>query len=235
MHNHKDLLEDRITPEPPKTFPAFPLLTNLAAAEEAANPTLTISQKFAALPQTTKIAVYGGAAGAGAILVAAALIAAMRARSKGRKERAAYNASIEKQRDDAYREQVELREKGLGGWDANTTQGDDALGGWGGTHATPGSQTPTSPTGAQPARSNTPGLSRMASPAPLLSPQSQHVQNWNGGNDGGMIHDAGNAYNGGYGGNTNIPRSPAPQRSFTGSSNANDGYFPPQQTGYARF
>jgi len=211
--------------------------------EKAENeePSLSVSEKFAKLPQGTKLAIYGGGGAAGALLLSALLFFCIRQRRAGRKERDAYNAAIEKQRDDAYRDQMELREKGLGGWDngAYAKQGEDALGGWGGSHVN-GAATPPVPklpsnvmTTEVPSRANSPAISRSMSPAiprvmspSIIAPIPTSPRQWNGGNSGGMIQNAGNAYSGGYqgnyGANTNIPRSP----SFPLSPNV------PQQRGY---
>lgn len=131
--------------------------------------------------------------------------------------------------------------RGLGGWDKNAyaTQGDDALGGWGGSHIT-GASSATAGSGTAkfaavatsevPSRSNSPDSHR---PAP--SP-------WTGGNQGGMIHNAHNAYNGGYSQANNIPHSPnfplASQGSFHGQGafpNPNAGFRGSQHGGYQRF
>lgn len=143
---------------------------------------------------------------------------------------------------------MELREKGLGGWDKKeyASQGDDALGGWGGTHVLSGyshdndspgapkmppnvmvSEIPSRSANASPA-----SFSRTMSPAPSLAqPVPQSARQWGGGNPGGMIQNAGNAYSGAYGGNQNysggqnIPRSP----SFQDGSHVVQ---PQQQRGY---
>lgn len=191
---------------------------------KADTPTLSIAQKWQALPQTTKIAVYGGGGGAAALLIAALTFTCIRQRRAGRQERDAYNAKVEKEREDAYRDQMELREKGLGGWDAGAyaKQGDDALGGWGGSHVPKGYEAdePTLPKmpsnviiSEVQSRSNSPGIQRSISPVSrhqtpaLVSPESPLT--WNGANQGGMIHNASNAYSGGYGNSSNIPRSPS--------------------------
>jgi hypothetical protein len=191
-----------------------------------APPPLSIAQKFKALPQGTKLAIYSGSGAAGALLASALLFTCIRQRRVGRRERDAYNTRIEKEREDAYRDQMEMREKGLGGWDdgAYASQGEDALGGWGGTHVAPQDRknilpAPKFPGNAvvndAPSRVNSPAISsRVNSPAPrlqtpqLVSPQPQSARGWNGGNVGGAIHNAGNAYSGGYGGSSNGPRSP---------------------------
>lgn len=193
-------------------------------------PSLSVAQKFAALPQSTKLAIYGGGGAAGALLLSALLFTCIRQRRAGRRERDAYNAKIEKEREEAYKNQMELREKGLGGWDngAFEKQGEDALGGWGGSHVTPGTRAadvpPTVPKPLAsvsvndfPSRINSPTIPRLGSPAlqqpqrvlspPLASPIPQKA--WNGGNVGGIIQNSGNAYSGGYGGSNNIPRSPS--------------------------
>jgi hypothetical protein len=199
-----------------------------------------MAQKFAALPQSTKLAIYGGGGAAAALLFSAILFTCIRQRRAGRRERDAYNAKIEKEREEAYRDQMELREKGLGGWDTKefATQGEDALGGWGGSHIPTGTKASDIPPVPKfpgnvalnevPSRSNSPALprgtdpvSRMQTPS-LQSPVPQSPRAWNGGNQGGLIQNAGNAYSGGYGGSTNIPRSP----SFPLSSQV------PQQRGY---
>jgi hypothetical protein len=191
---------------------------------KADTPTLSMAQKWQALPQTTKVAVYGGSGGAAALLIAALTFTCIRQRRAGRQERDAYNAKVEKEREDAYRDQMELREKGLGGWDqgAYAKQGDDALGGWGGSHVPHGyaADEPTLPkmppnvmVSEVPSRSNSPGIQRSMSPVSrhqtpaLVSPESPRT--WNGGNQGGMIHNTSNAYSGGYGNSSNVPRSPS--------------------------
>ena len=144
---------------------------------------------------------------------------------------------------------MELREKGLGGWDAGAyeKQGEDALGGWGGSHVATAEAPPVPKIPGNvsvndvPSRSMSPAVPRMGSPAlqtpsrvlgpQLVSPTPQKA--WNGGNVGGMIHDAGNAYSGGYGGSSNIPRSPSfpassqtpqPNRGYPGGYSNNGGY-----------
>ena len=188
-------------------------------------PSLSVAQKFAALPQNTKLAIYGGGGAAAAILASALLFTCIRQRRAGRRERDAYNAKVEKEREDAYKDQMDLREKGLGGWDEGSyaSQGEDALGGWGGTHVVPQDRKDIPPVpkfpgnvavNEVPSRINSPAVPRVNSPAPrlqspqLVSPQPQSPRAWNGGNVGGMIHNAGNAYSGGYGGSTTVPRSP---------------------------
>jgi hypothetical protein len=100
------------------------------------------------------------------------LFTCIRQRRKGRQERDAYNAKVEQEREEAYQDQIQLREKGLGGWDNKefASQGDDALGGWGGTHIVDGAEALNkadsspieSPAVASlnqvPSRSNTPGF-----------------------------------------------------------------------------
>lgn len=107
-----------------------------------APPKLTLAQKWHNLPSGTKLAIYCGAGGGAALLFSLILCSCIRQRRKGRRERAAFNARIEQEREQAYQDQIQLREKGLGGWDAKEleTQGDDALGGWGGAHAAPGTK-----------------------------------------------------------------------------------------------
>ncbi|KAH6666863.1 glycoside hydrolase family 16 protein [Halenospora varia] len=162
-------------------------------------PVLTTAQKWAALPQTTKLAVYGGGGAAVALLFFAFLFVFMRQRKAGRKERDIYNARVEAERQQAYKDQMELREKGYGGWDNSTSHNEDSLGGWGGQHVPQGHVAQND----FPLRSQSP------------------AQQWNGGNQGGPISNAGNAYNGGYSGGyaggNQIPRSP----SFRGN---NGGY-----------
>jgi hypothetical protein len=194
-----------------------------------------MAQKFQALPQTTKLAIYGGSGAAGALLLAAILFSCIRQRRKGRKERDAYNAKVEQEREEAYRDQMELREKGLGGWDKKEFdhQGEDALGGWGGSFVPAGTQANALPA----EKSKFPGSvsvnevpSRMQTPS-LASPAPQSPRQWSGGNQGGLVQNAGNAYSGGYGGNPNIPRSPAfplspqvPQQRSPGGYTNNAGY-----------
>jgi hypothetical protein len=125
---------------------------------------------------------------------------------------------------------MELREKGIGGWDegAYAKQGDDALGGWGGTHVPPGTKAtdfdfpdvkkaPVNVASNEiPLRAQSPALPRMMSPVSRMQtpsiispmPQSPIPRAWTGGNDGGLIHNAGNAYSGAYGGSNNMSRNP---------------------------
>lgn len=133
-------------------------------------PTLSAAQKFQALPQATKLAVYGGSGAAGAILLAALLFYCIRQRRTGALEREAYNAKVEKEREDVYKDQMELKEKGYGGWNNAevANQGEDALGGWGKTH---GSNSPTVP--------STPKFPNVSTneidPAPMSYGGSQNV------------------------------------------------------------
>lgn len=101
-------------------------------------PTLSLGEKWDNLPKTTKLAVYCGGGAAVAALVSAFLFTFLRQRRNGRLEREAYNQLIEKQQQDAYKDQMELHNKGIGGFDNNSyaTQGDDALGGWGSNQGT---------------------------------------------------------------------------------------------------
>ncbi|KAH6703108.1 concanavalin A-like lectin/glucanase domain-containing protein [Leptodontidium sp. MPI-SDFR-AT-0119] len=188
------------------------------AIEKTENPGLSISEKFAALPQTTKLAVYAGSAAAAALLFSAFLFTCIRRRKQGKKEREEYNAKVERDRAEEFKNQVELREKGLGGWDkgAYERQGDDALGGWGGTYVPQGIKAsdfpePKSPANVAvnelPPRVNSP-ISRSQTPS-LVSPIPQSPRTWNGGMSAGLTNSAGNAYTGGYGGSNNIARSPS--------------------------
>lgn len=104
-------------------------------------PPLTLSQKWNNLSPTSKIAIYASAGGVGALLFGALLFTCIRQRRAGRREREAYNAKVEQEREQAYQDQIQLREKGMGGWDSKefASQGDDALGGWGGGHGAAGS------------------------------------------------------------------------------------------------
>lgn len=153
----------------------------------------------------------------------------IRQRRKGKAERDAYNAKIEKERQEAYQDQMELREKGLGGWDkgAYERQGADALGGW---QESRGGQAGGA---AMPKAFSNVSInevpSRHASPAPQGGPllhhsHSQHGAGWNGGNAGGMIHGVHNAYNGGYHNSPNIPRSPSFPLTGGGLHHQHQGY-----------
>ena len=200
-------------------------------ADKAEETEKSIAQKWTEMPQTSKVAIYAGGGAGAALLLGAFLFVCIRQRRRGREERDAYNAKVEKEREDAYQDQMELREKGLGGWDKNAyaSQGDDALGGWGGTHVA--NSTPTA--------SSAPKFTPVATheiPSRSSSPDSHHApaapSPWNGGNQGGMIHNAHNAYNGGYSQNTNIPRSPNfPLASQAGGSFNAQGAFPPSGNG----
>jgi len=213
---------------------------------KAETPTLSAAEKFAALPQGTKLAVYCGSGAAGALLLSAFLFTCIRQRRAGRREREAYNAKVEKEREEGYKNQMELREKGLGGWDngAFEKQGEDALGGWGGSHVAAGSVQPTPkfPSNVsvdEMPRSLSPSIPRMGSPAlqapprvlspALVSPVPQKA--WNEGNVGGLMNSTDNSYSGGYGG-SNIPRSP----SFPASPPQQSRGFPGATSGgYQRF
>ncbi|RAL66542.1 hypothetical protein DID88_006232 [Monilinia fructigena] len=101
-------------------------------------PTLSLGEKWGNLSSTTKLAVYCGGGAAAAAVVSAFLFTFLRQRRNGRLEREAYNQLIEKQQQDAYADQMELHNKGLGGFDQNSyaTQGDDASGSWNNNHGT---------------------------------------------------------------------------------------------------
>jgi hypothetical protein len=211
-----------------------------------------VAQKFAALPQSTKLAIYCGGGAAAALLLFAAIFSCIRQRRAGRRERDAYNAKVEKEREEAYKDQMELREKGIGGWDegAYAKQGDDALGGWGGTHVPAGTKatdfdfpdvkTPANvATNQVPSRVNSPAIprgmdpiSRMQTPS-IVSPmpQSPLPRTWTGGNAGGMIHNAGNAYSGAYGGVGSSHSPMTPGFPLASPSPAQRGY----PGGYQRF
>ncbi|KAH8591470.1 concanavalin A-like lectin/glucanase domain-containing protein [Bisporella sp. PMI_857] len=213
--------------------------------EEIANPPLSLAQKFNNLSTGAKVAVYAGGGGAAALLLGALIFTCIRQRRKGRAERDAYNAKVEAEQERAYKDQMELREKGLGGWDndAYAKQGDDALGGWGGTHVTPGQgdvpPMPKVPSNVMvsevPSRMHSPAptIPRMQSPG-VVSPVPQSPRQWSGGNQGGMIHDAHNAYTGGYGSSNTMSRSQSyasqggPQSYYTGGYGQSQG-------GYQRF
>jgi hypothetical protein len=193
-----------------------PAGTDAAAASgspsSTAEPEKSMGEKFNELPQTSKVAIYAGAGGGAAVILAAFMFICIRQRRKGRAERDDYNSKIEKQREDAYRDQMELRNKGLGGWDQNTSQGEDALGGWQSKQSDP--PVPKVPTVTERDLAiPTSPVSRTGSPA------------WNGGNSGGLINNAQNAYSGGYGQNRNIPSSP----SFPLSQSNHSDYGFPQQ------
>lgn len=190
-----------------------------AAATESGEPDKSIGEKFSELPQTSKVAIYAGAGGGAAVIFAAFMFICIRQRRKGRNERDAYNNRIEKEREDAYRDQMELRNKGLGGWDQNTSQGEDALGGWQSRQSLMSGATPPVPkvpTHVAEREMGSSPVSRTASPAA-----------WNGGNSGGMIHNAQNSYTGGYTANRNIPTSP--NFPLASQSNHSDYGFPSQQ------
>ncbi len=161
----------------------------------------------------------------------------IRQRRKGRAERDDYNNRIEKQREEAYRDQQALRNQGLGGWDANTTQGEDALGGWQEKRNDP--PVPKVPTVTE---------RDLSIPSPT-SPISRTGSPAYGGASSGLINNAQNAYSGGYGQNRGIPTSPNfplsqsnhsdygfpqqgyPQQGFPQQSNSGFG----RNGGYSRF
>jgi len=98
--------------------------TAMNAIIKAETPTLSTAEKFKALPKTTKLAVYAGSGAAGAIILAALLFYCIRQRRTGGLERDAYNANVEKAREEIYKDQMELKEKGYGGW--NNAHGDES-------------------------------------------------------------------------------------------------------------
>ncbi|KIM99579.1 glycoside hydrolase family 16 protein [Oidiodendron maius Zn] len=205
-----------------------------------APPPLTLAQKWNNLSSGTKIAIYASAGGGGALLFAALLFVCIRQRRKGRQERDAYNAKIEAEREEAYRDQIQLREKGLGGWNKKEyeSQGEDALGGWGGEHVAPGTKVDgdgISPVYHSPAspglRSPVPGRARTMSPGPLVAPQPQRA--WNGSPQQGSFAS--------YGGQRS-PQSPnfplaSPQGPPQGYGNGygNGGGYGNARGGYQRF
>ncbi|KAL2062574.1 hypothetical protein VTL71DRAFT_5646 [Oculimacula yallundae] len=179
------------------------------AIKKTAHPELSVSEKFAALPNTTKLAIYVGSGAAAALLFSAFLFTCIRRRRQGKKEREEYNAKVEKDRAEEYQNQVELREKGLGGWDkgAYERQGDDALGGWGGTYVPQETKAADLPEPKQsanvmvhelPSRAHSP-IPRYQTPS-LVSPIPQSPRAWTGANPVASANSAGNAYIGGYGG-----------------------------------
>lgn len=197
---------------------------NSTAAEKILDlqtPDKGISEKFQELPQSSKLAIYCGGGAAAALLFGAFIFTCIRQRRKGRQEREAYNAKVEKEREDAYKDQMELREKGLGGWDQGSyqSQGDNALGGW---QESRGQAAAAPPVPKMPSN-----ISTQEFPSRTTTPVARHgsPSTWNGGNSGGMIHNAHNAYSGGYQNSPNIPRSP----NFPLAGN-----FPSHQ-GYQRF
>ncbi len=210
------------------------------AIEKTENPELSISEKFAALPQGTKLAVYCGSGGAAALLFSAFLFACIRRRKQGRKEREEYNAKVERERQEEYQNQVELREKGLGGWNTNEykSQGDDALGGWGGTFIPQGTKAADFKDPKEAANVMVKEVPfRVSSPvsrngtASLVGPTPQSPRTGNGGNQNGLINGTSNASTGGYTSSNNIPRSP----SFPLTSPQNRGYGGYLNGGYQKF
>ncbi|OBT84351.1 hypothetical protein VE02_07256 [Pseudogymnoascus sp. 03VT05] len=78
-----------------------------------APPAPTISDKFNALPSSSKIAIYGGAGGAAFLLAGACLISCCRKRRQGSREAKAFRAKQEAmdREDEAY--QIELKAAGI--------------------------------------------------------------------------------------------------------------------------
>jgi len=217
---------------------------------------LSIAQKFKNLSPTTKIGIYAGGGAAAALLFFALMFTCIRQKRKGRAERDAYNALIEKQRTDAYNDQVQLREKGLGGWDkgAFEHQGEDALGGWVGKNgdmpkspSSPGfAGSPTSPNFSRPAEQPfLPGFTHedIPSPAPVrinspvgsgprspivVSPQamSPHTAAWGG--DGGNGEYQGPFSNNSQGSLNRQPSFPFSNRSSPAPT-LQQPQMPPQQ------
>jgi hypothetical protein len=191
-----------------------------------------MSQKWEALPTGAKIGVYSGAGGVAALLAVALLFYFIRQRRAGRIERDAFNAKIEKEREEKFNENIKREQQGDGGWNERdlVSQGGDALGGWGAAHATP-SIAPTAkdrdtdahsiaPTYVSdyPLRVETPTYSENGAavqPATLLGNVPLHANQWHGGNEGGLINNAGNAHAGAF---ANPPAFPFSNASAIASS-----------------
>jgi len=109
--------------------------TTASTIYKAETPKLSLAQKWNNLSSGTRLGIYCGAGALAAVCISAFLFVFIRQRRRGRAERDAYNQIIEKQRDESYRDQMELRNQKAGGWDAKSvsTQGSEALGGWPGS------------------------------------------------------------------------------------------------------
>ncbi|RFU35254.1 hypothetical protein B7463_g1087, partial [Scytalidium lignicola] len=196
-----------------------------------APPPLSAAEKWAKVPQSTKTGIYAGAGAAGAILLGALMFVCFRQRKKGRLEHAAYTAQVEKERQEAYQDQIQLREKGTTGVPAGVRASQLPRG-------TP--QSPTSPLlGQNPTvppmagmRSPSPGIQRRGTPV-LQQPAPRSTQAWN----------PEEPFSDDYSENSNIPHSPGfggPARSLTGPGQgpqAMAGNFPSRSftNGYQRF
>ncbi|KAI1006602.1 hypothetical protein K3495_g1622 [Podosphaera aphanis] len=101
--------------------------------KEAEPPTPTLAERFASLPTVSKLILYCCAGALAAILLSAAMFVCHRTRRAGRLERDAYNAKMQREREESYKDQVELRDKGYNGWDSSSqqTQVDTTVGDWG--------------------------------------------------------------------------------------------------------
>ncbi|KAG9243929.1 concanavalin A-like lectin/glucanase domain-containing protein [Calycina marina] len=202
-------------------------IANTLKEENTAAP-LTMAEKFDNLSEGKKIAIYASGGTAAALLIFAALFACIRQRRSGRRERDAYNAKVEKEQNEAYENQMELREKGLGGFDKNSRLGDDALGGWGGSYADApaGGVVPPISTNVfenTASGNSTSKANSAASTVPLMSPESP--RGWQVGDRGGLIANAQNAYSGGY---NQVPNANNYLRSSSYNSAAPSASFPTQ-------
>ncbi|CCU77409.1 beta-glucosidase/glycosyl hydrolase family 16/cell wall glucanase [Blumeria hordei DH14] len=83
----------------------------LLKADEPPPP--TVAERFAALPSGTKLAIYCGGGGIMALLLSIAFFTCHRSRRRGRLEREAYDAKMEKERDEIQKDLMEIRAKGF--------------------------------------------------------------------------------------------------------------------------
>ncbi|POS87337.1 hypothetical protein EPUL_001749 [Erysiphe pulchra] len=85
-------------------------------------PTPSLIERFLALPSTTKLAIYCGFGAAAALLFSAFTFVCYRSRRRGRREREAYEARLEKERKEASQDSILPCQKDIAGWDSVSSQ-----------------------------------------------------------------------------------------------------------------
>ncbi|RKF59231.1 putative extracellular glycosidase [Erysiphe neolycopersici] len=85
-------------------------------------PAPSLLERFLALPSTTKLAIYCGFAAVAALIFSAFTFVCYKSRRKGRRERAAYEARLDKERQEASQYNELPYKKDVSGWDTSSSQ-----------------------------------------------------------------------------------------------------------------
>ncbi|KAI6250828.1 hypothetical protein HI914_01041 [Erysiphe necator] len=85
-------------------------------------PTPSLMERFLALPSTTKLAVYCSLGAAFFLLFSALTFVCYKSRRKGRRERDAYEARLDKERQEASQDSEAFYQKNPVGWDTSSSQ-----------------------------------------------------------------------------------------------------------------